>query len=256
MSAVIGAVAFGLLIGLVMGMVGGGGAVLAVPALVYVVGLGVHEATTVSLAVVAAAAATGAFGQARRGAVCWSSAAWLSAAAVFGGVVGAIANRALGGAALLLIFSAVMLIAARATWQRAGTPAAAAQGCPDASKRELVATGSGIGALTGLVGVGGGFVVVPALVVRLSFGMREAMATSMAIVAIVSASGLLAHLATGSTLDVPVAVAMGGAAVAGALLGPRLADMVSTRLLGRSFAVLVVLVAVGVAVATLAGVGV
>lgn len=252
----IGAVAFGLLIGLVMGMVGGGGAVLAVPALVYVVGLGVHEATTVSLAVVAAAAATGAVGQARRGAVCWSSAAWLSAAAVLGGLVGAIANHALGGAALLLIFSAVMVIAARATWQRAGSPATAAQGCPDASAGELAATGTGIGALTGLVGVGGGFVVVPALVVRLSFGMREAMATSMAIVAMVSASGLLAHLATGSALDVPVAAAMGGAAIAGALLGPRLADRVSTRLLGRSFAVLVVLVALGVAAATLAGVGV
>jgi uncharacterized membrane protein YfcA len=253
---VIGAVAFGLLIGLVMGMVGGGGAVLAVPALVYVVGLGVHEATTVSLAVVAAAAATGAVGQARRGAVCWSSAAWLSAAAVLGGVVGAIANRALGGAALLLIFSGVMVVAARATWERAGSPATAAQGCPDASPGELAATGTGIGALTGLVGVGGGFVVVPALVVRLSFGMREAMATSMAIVAIVSASGLLAHLATGSSLDVPVATAMGGAAIAGALLGPRLADRVSTRLLGRSFAVLVVLVALGVAAATIAGVGV
>ena len=86
--------------------------------------------------------------------------------------------------------------------------------------------------------------------------MREAMATSMAIVAIVSASGLLAHLATGSTLDVPVAVAMGGAAVVGALAGPRLAAGVSTRLLGRAFAVLVVLVAIGVAAATIAGVGV
>ncbi len=252
----IGAVAFGLLIGLVMGMVGGGGAVLAVPALVYVVGLGVHEATTVSLAVVAAAAATGAIGQARRGAVCWSSAAWLSAAAALGGVAGAIANRALGGAALLLIFSGVMLMAARATWKRAGNQAGAIQGCPEASPGALAATGTGVGALTGLVGVGGGFVVVPTLVVGLSFGMREAMATSMAIVAIVSVSGLAAHLATGSSLDLPVAAAMGGAAIAGALVGPRLADRVSTRLLGRSFAVLVVLVAVGVAAATLAGAGV
>ncbi|MBS1862824.1 MAG: sulfite exporter TauE/SafE family protein [Actinobacteria bacterium] len=126
----IGTIAFGLLIGLVMGMVGGGGAVLAVPALVYVVGLGVHEATTVSLAVVAMAAATGAVGQARRGAVCWSSAAWLSVAAVLGGFVGAAANRALGGAVLLLIFSAVMVIAARATWRRAGSAVAVAQGSP------------------------------------------------------------------------------------------------------------------------------
>jgi uncharacterized membrane protein YfcA len=255
-GVLIGAVAFGLLIGLVMGMVGGGGAVLAVPALVYVVGLGVHEATTVSLAVVAAAAATGAVAQHRRGAVCWSSAAWLSAAAALGGVVGAIANQAIGGAALLLIFSVVMVMAARATWQRAGAADAVAEGCPEAAPLALITAGAGIGVLTGLVGVGGGFLVVPALVIGLSFGMREAMATSMAVVAIVSAAGLLDHLAVGAGLDLPVALAMGATAVAGAVVGPHLADRVSTRLLGRSFAALVVLVAAGVAIATLAGVGV
>lgn len=239
-----------------MGMVGGGGAVLAVPALVYAVGLGVHEATTVSLAVVGAAAATGAVGQHRRGAVCWSSAGWLSAAAAVGGVAGAFANRAVGGATLLLIFSVVMVMAARATWQRASATAAVPQGCPEAAPLALITAGAGIGFLTGLVGVGGGFVIVPALVIGLSFGMREAMATSMAVVAMVSATGLLAHLATGSGLDVPITLAMGATAVIGALAGPRLADHVPTRLLGRSFAVLVVLVAVGVAIATLAGVGV
>ncbi len=239
-----------------MGMVGGGGAVLAVPVLVYVVGLGVHEATTVSLAVVALAGATGAVGQHRRGAVCWTSVAWLSAAAAVGGVGGAIANQAVGGATLLLIFSLVMVTAARATWQRADAPVIVAEGCPEAAPVALLTAGLGIGFLTGLVGVGGGFVIVPALVIGLSFGMREAMATSMAVVAIVSATGLLAHLATGASLDLPVTLAMGGAALVGALAGPRLADRVPTRLLGRSFALLVVAVAVGVAIATLAGAGV
>jgi hypothetical protein len=250
------AAASGVAIGLVMGMVGGGGAVLAVPVLVYAVGLDVHEATTVSLAVVAGAAATGAIGQARRGAICWTSAAWLAAAAAIGGIGGALLNRALGGATLLLIFSVVMVLAARTTWERAGSPASAVQGCPDASARVLVPTGLLVGALTGLVGVGGGFVVVPALIVGLSFGMREAMATSMVIVAIVSFFGLAGHLATGSGLDLPVTAAMGGAAILGAVLGPHVADRVSTPLLGRSFAVLVALVAVGVAVATIEGVGV
>jgi uncharacterized membrane protein YfcA len=239
-----------------MGMVGGGGAVLAVPVLVYVVGLGVHEATTVSLAVVALAAATGAVGHHRRGSVCWSSVAWLSAAAAVGGIAGAIANQAVGGTALLLIFSVVMLMAARATWQRAGVSVALAEGCPEAAPVALITAGLGIGFLTGLVGVGGGFVIVPALVIGLSFGMREAMATSMAVVAIVSATGLLDHLATGASLDVAVTLEMGGAAVVGALLGPHLADRVPTRLLGRSFALLVIAVAVGVAIATVLGVGV
>lgn len=250
------AVVSGLAIGVVMGMVGGGGAVLAVPVLVYGVGLGVHEATTVSLAVVAGAAATGAIGQTGRGSVCWTSAAWLSAAAAIGGIGGALLNRAIGGAALLLIFSVVMVLAARTTWERASSPARAVQGCPEASARILIPTGLMVGVLTGLVGVGGGFVVVPALIVGLSFGMREAMATSMAIVAAISVFGLLGHLATGSELDLPVTLAMGGAAVIGAAFGPRLADRVSTPLLGRSFAVLVALVAVGVAVATIEGVGV
>lgn len=239
-----------------MGMVGGGGAVLAVPVLVYVVGLGVHESTTVSLAVVALAAATGAVGHHRRGSVCWTSAAWLSVAAAFGGIFGAIANQAIGGAALLLIFSVVMLMAARATWQRAGAPVAVAEGCPEASPAPLISAGLGIGFLTGLVGVGGGFVIVPALVIGLSFGMREAMATSMAVVAIVAATSLLDHFATGASLDVGVTIAMGGTAIIGALAGPRLADHVPTRLLGQGFALLVVVVAVGVAVATIAGVGV
>jgi hypothetical protein len=104
----IGALAFGPLIGLILGMVGGGGAVLAVPALVYAVGLDVHAATTASLAVVAA----GAVGQARRGAVCWSSAAWFALAASAGSIVGTVANRALGGSALLSLFAAVILLAA------------------------------------------------------------------------------------------------------------------------------------------------
>lgn len=249
------ALAFGALIGLSIGMVGGGGAVLAVPVLVYALGLGVHEATTASLAVVGVAAVTGAIGQAQRGRVCWSSAAWFSIAAALGAGVGTVANRALGGPVLMLVFSLVMALAARATWERAGSGAAEARGCPQATPRLLLPAGFGVGALTGLVGVGGGFVVVPALIVGLSFGMREAMGTSMAIVAAVSAFGLIAHLAAGSHLDLPVVLAMAAAAVAGAALGPRLADRISTPLLGRGFAVLVLLVAGGVAVAAVAGSG-
>jgi uncharacterized membrane protein YfcA len=252
----VAAVAIGLLIGVVVGTVGGGGAVLAVPALVYVVGLDVHAATTASLAVVALGASTGAVSQARRGAVCWASAAWFAGAAAVGSLLGAVANRAVGGTALLLAFSAVMLLAAWATWRRAGVVAPSAAGCPRPRARALMPAGLLVGALTGLVGVGGGFVVVPVLAIGLSFGLREAMATSMAIVAIVSLAGLAAHLLTGGELDGPVALAMGGATVVGALAGPRLADRIPTRQLGRAFALLVVAVALGVTGATVAGVSV
>lgn len=250
------AAGFGLLIGLVIGMVGGGGAVLAVPVLVYAVGLGVHEATTASLAVVAAAAAVGASAQVRRHTICWISAVWFAAAAALGSVLGAAFNQALGGATLLYLFSAVMLLAARATWQRADAPSCGVLACPPAAPRLLLPAGFVVGVLTGLVGVGGGFLIVPALVVGLSFGMREAMGTSMAIVAAVSLFGLLAHLAAGASLDLPVALAMGATAVLGAAFGPRLADRISTPALGRGFAALVVLVAVGTSIATVKGVGI
>ena len=243
----------GLLIGLAVGMVGGGGAVLAVPVLVYAIGLGVHEATTVSLAVVSGAATVGGVGQARRGAVCWTSAAWFAAAAAGGAVLGTIANGALGGSVLLGLFAGVMLLAAWATWRRAAEPAAQTGGCPGVRAALLVSFGIAVGAITGLVGVGGGFVVVPVLVVGLRFGMREAMGTSMVVVAVVSALGLVAHIAAGGAFDVPVALTMGVAAVCGALAGPRLAAGIPARRLGRGFAVLVAVVALGVLSAAVVG---
>jgi uncharacterized protein len=248
--------AFGVGIGLVLGTVGGGGAVLAVPVLVYLIGLDVHAATTASLAVVGAGALTGATGQARRGTVCWTAAIWFAGAAVIGGVAGTALNRVVGGAALLLVFAGVMLLAARATWQRAGAPDCAAARCPEPRLRVVLPAGLLVGVITGLVGVGGGFVVVPALAIGLRFGMREAMGTSMVVVAVVSVSGLAAHLLAGSRLDLPVAAVMGAGAVAGALAGPALADRVSTRALGHAFSLLVAAVAAGVAGATVAGVAV
>lgn len=253
---VLALIIFGLAIGLAIGTVGGGGAVLAVPVLVYVAGLGAHEATTASLAVVAAGAVTGALGQSRRGAVCWKTAAWFASAAVIGSVAGTALNQAVGGAVLLYVFSAVMLLAARATWQRAGEPAAAEGGCPEAPLNIVVPAGAAVGVLTGLVGVGGGFVIVPALAIGLHLGLREAMGTSMVIVFVVSIAGLISHLGAGQSLDADVALPMAVATVVGAVVGPYLSAALPLRTLGRGFAGLVVVVAVGVGAATAAGVGV
>lgn len=243
----------GLLIGGAVGLVGGGGAVLAVPVLVYIAGLTMHEAIPVSLAVVAAASATGAIAQVRRGTVCWSSAAWFAVSAVAGSAAGTALSAALPAALLLIVFALVMALAARSTWQRAGRPAAGEQGCPKARARVLVPVGLAVGALTGLIGVGGGFVVVPALAVGLSFGMREAIGTSMVIVTISSLAGLSAHLVAGSPFDTGLALTMGTAMVIGALAGAVVAPRVSTRRLGRGFAVLVASVAVLVLGLTAAG---
>ncbi len=87
--------------------------------------------------------------------------------------------------------------------------------------------------------MGGGFLVVPALAVGLSFGMREAMATSMVVIAIVSALGLVAHLAAGNELDVPLALEVGTASLAGALAAPALGRRLPVAALGRAFSLLV-----------------
>ncbi len=244
----------GLLIGLAVGMVGGGGAVLAVPVLVYAIGLGVHEATTVSLAVVSGAATVGGVGQARRGAVCWTSGRVVRGGRPPAAPSSGRSPTAHSAAAVLLgLFAGVMLLAAWATWRRAAEPVAQTGGCPGVRAALLVSFGIAVGAITGLVGVGGGFVVVPVLVIGLRFGMREAMGTSMVVVAVVSALGLVAHIAAGGAFDVPVALTMGVAAVCGALAGPRLAAGIPARRLGRGFAVLVAVVALGVLSAAVVG---
>lgn len=243
----IAAIPLGIAIGLAVGMVGGGGAVLAVPVLVYLLGEDVHAATTASLLVVAAASLAGAVGQARRGRVCWGPAAGFAVAAAAGSLPGTLANREVGGAALLAAFAVVMLLAASATWRRAG---ASAEGegdewvCPPAPLRHVLPLGFVLGLLTGFFGVGGGFLVVPALAVGLHFALRQAIGTSLVIVTLVSIAGLASHLGTGADLDWALALPFGAATVVGALGGPALSARVPQAALGRGFAALVSAVAV------------
>ena len=132
LSQVLLAVPFGLAIGFVVGAVGGGGAILALPVLVCVLGEGVGPVSTASLIVIAVAAAVGAGALARHGQVCWRLALLFSAPAAAGSIVGALVNNAVSGPALILAFVPVMLLAALATWQRAGSdrPDDDHGGCP------------------------------------------------------------------------------------------------------------------------------
>ncbi|MGI8945747.1 MAG: sulfite exporter TauE/SafE family protein [Thermoleophilaceae bacterium] len=240
------AIPFGLAIGLSVGMLGGGGAVLAVPVLVYVLDQPVHEATTTSLVVVAAAALAAGIRQALDDRVCWRHAGALALPAAGGILLGTAANTAVDGALLLALFAPVMLVAAWATWRRAGSapPGGEQQtGCPPLVLRRDISLGLGVGLLTGFFGVGGGFVVVPTLALALGFAMRNAIGTSLVIVSAVSLFGLGVHLAAGNALDLSLTAVMTLACVAGAILGAGLGPLVAPRTLGRSFAVLVTLVA-------------
>ena len=248
------AIPFGLAIGVSVGMLGGGGAVLAIPVLVYALGQDVHDATTTSLVVVAAAALAAGLRQALDDQVCWRHAAALALPAAAGVIIGTAANNAVSGSLLLALFAPVMLVAAWATWHKAGTqeePRDPQTGCPPLVLRRDVTLGFAVGLLTGFFGVGGGFVVVPTLALALGFAMRNAIDTSLVIVSAVSLLGAGIHLAAGNTLDIGLTAVMTLACVAGAILGGSLAPRIPQRTLGRSFATLVTLVAIYLLTSTL-----
>jgi uncharacterized membrane protein YfcA len=244
------ALPFGLAIGVSLGALGGGGAVLALPVLVYVLGEDVHAAATGSLAVVAAAALAGGAAQASRARVCWPQVALFVPAALGGAVAGTIASRAVGDAVLLLGFVPVLLAAAASTWRRSGAREQEDRVCPPLETGLTLLTGLGVGLLTGFFGVGGGFLVVPVLALAMHFPLRRAIGTSLVIVGFVSLAALAAHLWRGAELDAGAAAAMAGACAAGALAGARLAEGLPQRALGRGFAVLLGAVALWVLVAT------
>lgn len=243
------AIPFGLAIGVAVGMLGGGGSVLAVPVLVYVLDQSVPEATTASLVVVAAGAAAGGLGHVRAGRVCWRHAGTFTAAAVPGIVAGTVAGDAVSGTALLAVFALVMLAAAHATWRKAGEEREpdgsweAGGACPPLRLPRDLAAGVAVGFLTGFFGVGGGFLIVPTLAVALAFTMRTAVGTSLAIITATSLIGLVVHLLAGRSVDVSITSVMTAACVVGAVSGVALAAHVPQRILGRAFAVLVTCVA-------------
>lgn len=240
------AVPFGLAIGVALGMLGGGGAILVVPVLAYVLGQDAQQATTASLVIVTVAAIAGGAGQARHGNVCWRHAGLFTAAALPGIVAGTALGDAVSSRLLLAAFGAVMLIAAYATARKETTRmhAGSEDRCPGIRPAWDLAFGALVGFLTGFLGVGGGFVVVPVLAVALGFPMHAAVGTSLAVITATGVLGSTVHFASGRSIDPDVTIAMTAAMVAGALAGARLGQGVSERALARGFAALVAVVAV------------
>lgn len=239
------AIPFGIAIGLAVGALGGGGSVLAVPVLVYVLDQDVETATTVSLVVVTAAALVGGLGHARAGRVCWRHAAIFTAAALPGIVVGTLLGNVASGSALIAGFAFVMLGAAAATWRKASAEPPPVRGpslCPALRPVRDAVAGLVVGLLTGLFGVGGGFVIVPALAVALAFTIRSAIGTSLAIITTTSLLGIAVHFSAGRSIDPELTVVLGAACVAGAAAGASLSGRIPQRTLGRAFSVLVVAV--------------
>lgn len=242
MSQALLALPFGLAIGLSLGLVGGGGSIVAVPVLVYILGEGVKEATTTSLLVVGATALIGGLDHARGGRVRWRIALAFAAAGSVGALVGTTLNRAADSDLILFLF-ALLLLAAAYGMARIRGPAAREVATSGAGLAVRVGTaGLGVGVLTGFFGVGGGFVIVPAFALLLALPMDAAIATSLIVIALTSLTALVAHLASGS-IDWGIATALTASAIAGALAGSRVSERVSNERLRQGFAALVAVVA-------------
>jgi uncharacterized membrane protein YfcA len=269
---ILGAIALGLLIGLSLGALGGGGSILTVPALVFVLGLTAQQATAGSLVIVGVTAAIASIGHARAGNTRWGKGTVLAAVGVPASLLGSKLNRDVQPDVLLLAFAALMVIAAVGMLLRARPTAPSETGTnrkaaepPDqrapsapgttltrahaartapalATTVRVVAAGLGIGFLTGFLGVGGGFIIVPVLVVLLRYDMPAAVGTSLLVIGLNSAVALAARLGHGG-LVWHVVLPFTLAAVAGSLGGKKLADRIDAASLTRAFAVLLLAVA-------------
>ena len=237
----------GALVGLALGLLGGGGSVLTVPILVYVSGLGAGEAVASGLVVVGGASFLGALGHWREGNLEWRMAAVLAPSAVTGAYAGARLAVFLGEAAQLSLFAVVVLLAAF-SMLREGEPegeerddVGASRGVlagaiPVASVARILAGGAAAGVVTGLVGVGGGFLVLPVLVLLGNLPMKRAVGTSLPIIAANSAAGFAGYA---GRVEVPWAFlsAFTAASLVGVLAGTYAARFVPQERLKRYFAV-------------------
>lgn len=260
---------FGSLIGLSLGLTGGGGAIFAVPLLVYGLGLPAREAVAISLAAVGTTARVGFFHRWRIGEVEVRTGLLFAVAGMLGAPLGTWLGGHLPESMLLLAFSGLMVFVAVRLWRQAAVArrlvvdcATVAAGPPPTCQRDehgtlrlnsrcarlLLVVGVMTGILSGLFGVGGGFVIVPALVLFSRMPMHRAVGTSLMVVAMVSASGFGSQWMSGR--DVPLVVTslfvLGG--ILGLFLGQRLGRRLSGPALQRVFAVAILLVGLFVVV--------
>ncbi|GAA5024713.1 sulfite exporter TauE/SafE family protein [Kitasatospora paranensis] len=252
MTALVLALLAGAVVGLALGGLGGGGSMLAVPALIYLLGFTPAHAGTASLIIVAVTSLTGLLAHARTGRVRWRTGTLFAAAGLpLAAATGALSAH-LPAALLTLAFAALAAFAAWRMLASARKPKDAARRRPDAAPADRpadsgsgrsAAAGAGLGAVTGLLGVGGGFLAVPALVSVLAFTMAEAVGTSLLVISANSLAALVPRLGATGSLDWAVIAPFTAAAVLGAWDGKRLADRFSGRTLQIAFAAALMAVA-------------
>ncbi|MFJ5775236.1 sulfite exporter TauE/SafE family protein [Streptomyces sp. NPDC093094] len=232
MTALLLALTAGAVIGLALGALGGGGSVLAVPALIYLLGFTPAAATTASLVIVTLTSVTALSAHARDGHVRWRTGLLFAAAGIGPAMLGGVLAGRLTEAALTAAFGVVAAVAAVRVLRGVPSGDTAVPVRPG----RAAAAGAGLGAVTGVLGVGGGFLAVPALLGVLRLGMRSAVGTSLLVVTVNSLASLVTRAGAGEPLDWAVVAPFAGAAILGAWDGRRLAAKVPARTLRRIFA--------------------
>ncbi len=235
-------------IGVILGLLGGGGSILTVPLLVYGFGIDPKAAIATSLLIVGITGAITAIPYARRGQLCTRIGVIFGLSAMLGAYGGGWAARFISGRALLLAFAAVMFGTAVAmlSAREAGDPlASGASPCRNARNLPLIRMlldGLVVGGVTGLVGAGGGFLVVPALHLLGGLPMHAAVGTSVLVIAMKSFAGFAAYLQH-VEIDYRLAAAITLAALSGTFLGLLIAKRLSARKLRRGFGLFVLAMA-------------
>ncbi len=226
-------------IGLSLGLIGGGGSIITVPVLVYALGVPAQRAIGMSLAVVGSTALVGALLHHRRSAVAWRTGALFAVSGIASAYGGSKLTRLVSSSALLLLFAGLMLVVATVMLTRKAPEDTAAHAL---NLPRSVLAGLGVGFLTGFLGVGGGFLIVPALVLFGGLAMKEAIGTSLLVISVNCVSGLLGHVSAGD-MDWSLTLLVTTLAVGGALAGTVLSHRFHPRHLRRIFAWFVVAVA-------------
>lgn len=229
-------VVLALLIGTSLGLVGGGGAILTVPALVHVGGFAPRDAIVASLVVVGVAATAGALLHWRLGTLDVAVAAWFGGVGAVGAMAGARLGRLVPAAWLMAAFGVMAVTAGLTLLSRHGLS------MPGVGRRHpglVVSTALGVGFLTGLLGVGGGFLIVPALALVLGLPMARAVGTSLAVIAVNCAAGLTTAAAELDPAAMVVTAVFAALALVGTLVGTRTASRARPEVLRRVFGLLV-----------------
>lgn len=238
------AAAFGLaiVIGVLLGAMGSGGSIITVPVLVYVVGVPPRSAVPMSMAIVGTTSLIACYSHARRGHYHKKAVLLLGATGIVGAYVGSAGTRMVSSEALMLIFSVLLLVVGLFMFRGAG------QGLVPGvcSPARCLAIGAVVGLLTGFLGVGGGFLIVPALVLFAGLETKVAIGTSLGIIALNSAAGLAGQVRY-SEMNWFLTASLTGLALGGMLVGLSFSERVSDEDSRKAFASLLIVVSIVIA---------